>query len=492
MAGHIFTRAEIINILEPIIGKTLGEVDVNNVFDKTITNPKIKGIAGDVIEQSVFGYRPDSDQEPDLLVDGAPVELKTTGIKKPSSRNKTDYEVEAKEPMSITAVSVDKIAKEADFFDSTLWHKLEELLLVYYLYNSDITVLPSEYRHFPIQGYQFHKFSEEDQKILEKDWKVVRDFVRNVEENRLNPKEEFPKISQLRSEMSFMDTAPKYPKAPRFRLTKRYLTTIVQEYFGKDFKPIYPSSRFSNLSELKQILVSLTNKYKGKSILEIATELEVPIEYAKHGKVSKSLSSIIIARMFSKEAKRIEDIGLFSKFGFKSKILVQTKEGKRTEDTKLGLVDFSEWTDTQIPFDSTSFYNYFAEQKFLFSIFCEESSDRYELNTFQGFKIITFDDDFISQYVKPIWNKVRELIINHTLTVKPVLKKDGTPRMNKNGTIQEETNFPKSKNNVIFLRGSGKDASVKPLEINGYRMYHQFFWIKGSYLLEMLNNTPFL
>mgnify|MGYP000001808018 CR=1 FL=1 len=66
--------------------------------------------------------------------------------------------------MSITAVSVDKIGSQDNFYESTLWHKLEELLLVYYLYDSDKTVKASEYSNFPIQGYQFLIFSEEDKK----------------------------------------------------------------------------------------------------------------------------------------------------------------------------------------------------------------------------------------------------------------------------------------------------------------------------------------
>lgn len=181
MADHVFSMEEVLRILNPIVGKTLGEVDRNNVFNKTEKKPKITGIAGDVIEQSVFGYPADVKQEADLLIDGRPVELKTTGLKRASSRNKSGYAIEAKEPMSITAVSLDKIAQQDDFYDSTLWHKLEELLLVYYLYDSDKTVPASEYFHFPIQGFQFFKFSEEDQIILENDWKIVRDFVKKVE-----------------------------------------------------------------------------------------------------------------------------------------------------------------------------------------------------------------------------------------------------------------------------------------------------------------------
>lgn len=186
MADHIFTEEEVVRILDKVVGKTLGQIDKNNVFDKTKEKPKITGIAGDVIEQSVFGYQADTKQEADLLIDGRPVELKTTGLKKSSPKSKSKYALEAKEPMSITAVSVDKIGSQNNFYESTLWHKLEELLLVYYLYDSDKTVKASEYSNFPIQGYQFLIFSEEDKKVLENDWKIVRDFVRNVEKNALD------------------------------------------------------------------------------------------------------------------------------------------------------------------------------------------------------------------------------------------------------------------------------------------------------------------
>ena len=82
MAGsHAFRLDEICRILNSVTNKTLGEVDINHVFDRAMTNPKITGIAGDVIEQSVLGYPSDSDQRPDLEIDGVLFELKTTGIR---------------------------------------------------------------------------------------------------------------------------------------------------------------------------------------------------------------------------------------------------------------------------------------------------------------------------------------------------------------------------------------------------------------------------
>lgn len=58
--------------------------------------------------------------------------------------------------------------------------------------------------------------------------------------------------------------------------------------------------------------------------------------------------------------------------------------------------------------------------------------------------------------------------------------------------FEEAPNFPKARECDVFLRGSGKDSTEKTFEINGLRMYPQFYWIKGSYLVKMLNQTDFL
>lgn len=76
-----FTKAQVYNILESVKGKTLGEVDKSHQFARTLNSKKITGIAGDVIEQSVFGYERDSNQECDIEVDGVLTELKTTGVR---------------------------------------------------------------------------------------------------------------------------------------------------------------------------------------------------------------------------------------------------------------------------------------------------------------------------------------------------------------------------------------------------------------------------
>ena len=177
--NHIFTRKELDEKLSSVTNKTLGEVDVNYVFIKAIDKPKITGIAGDIIEQSVLGYPADNKQEPDLIVDGLHTELKTTGLRKPKRFENSDNDKDfiAKEGVSITAVSPEKITSQ-EFEDSYLWHKMEYMLFVFYHYNSYKVVPAYDYSTFKILGHHFYQFSDEDKEIIYNDWKIVRDKVK--------------------------------------------------------------------------------------------------------------------------------------------------------------------------------------------------------------------------------------------------------------------------------------------------------------------------
>jgi len=74
-----YTSEFVYQLLEGVKGRTLGDVDKSHQFARTERSEKITGIAGDVIEQSVFGYERDSNQECDIEIDGVLTELKTTG-----------------------------------------------------------------------------------------------------------------------------------------------------------------------------------------------------------------------------------------------------------------------------------------------------------------------------------------------------------------------------------------------------------------------------
>lgn len=487
--GHTFTRDELEDILYSTKDKTLGEVDRNNVFYKTIKHPKITGIAGSVIEESVLGYPADSYQKPDLYVDGKDVEVKTTGLRR--VKKSKNGELEAKEPMSVTAVSPEKIVYES-FETSSFWHKLERLLLVYYLYDSEVTVPAAEYAKFPIVGYDFHEFNSLDREKLKNDWEIVRNFIHELQLNYKNPEEHYPRISsELRSQLMLIDTAPKWPNRPRFRLKRTTVTTMAQKLLGKKFEQL--EQEISTYEELDQQLNQFTKQYKNKSIEELLELLDIKVKLNSSGDVSKSVTEQIVTRMFGAKAKKIGKIELFSEIGLIAKTITQTKQGTRTEDTKLFKVDFDEWLDENISFENSSLYSNFSERQFLFIIFQEQDkSEKLLTNRFLGFKRVIFSEDFINKQVKCIWNDVRDKVFSKTLIEEVVLDNKGMSKINKNGTIKTSINFPKSKDYDVFFRGTGRDSRDKTITINGINMYRQDVWIKGSTINHMLNSVGFI
>ena len=74
MSNTYKTKEDVLRRAQEAVGKTFGEID------KTGRLSTGKGAAGNVIEESWFGYRPNSDPTPDF--EEAGVELKVTPFEK--------------------------------------------------------------------------------------------------------------------------------------------------------------------------------------------------------------------------------------------------------------------------------------------------------------------------------------------------------------------------------------------------------------------------
>ena len=476
---RIFTRKQVDDLLKATIGKTLLEIDKAQLFAHHEGRDKVKGIAGDIIEESVLGCKKDSKQEPDILVDGVLTELKTTGLVKPK---KTDspYVYECKEPVSITAVSIPVIVNE-EFETSNFWHKLAHMLWVYYWYKSPVTVKLDGYKDFPVLGYQFYEFSEDDKVLLRQDWLLVRDFLIVIHRDYHTQAErdkQYPRLShELRGQLMLIDTAPKFSNSPRFRLKRAYATVIADQYFSKKhFEKLSESiSKYTDIDRKCQLM---TQKYKGKTFSQIALELGVNIDMEV-----KNFAECAVVKMFGGKANKLNDIEDFAKIGIIAKSVPLLSDGKGKEDMKLFLPDLVDWTK-ETEFEDSAIYDYFAGHHFLFIIYKYVGNDI----VFEGFKRVFFDEKFIMDNVKKTWDDVRDLITNKKLKIEKKTKKDGTVRVNKSGTIMESPNFPKLSTHKVFIRGGASQSldKYKTLEINGLKMLPQFVWLDKKYVQELI------
>lgn len=479
-----FSFEEIVAILDAAMGKTLGEVDVNHVFDRTIDHPKITGIAGDVVEQSVLGFDPDNLAEPDIDVDGVLIELKTTGIRHPEPDAK---EFEAKEPISVTAVSPNSIVTET-FYESKFWHKIRKMLLVYYEYASYDTVAAREYMDFFLRGYDFYEFNKYDKRILKNDWEMVRDFIIMLRSQPGFDEIEYARLShELRDRLMYIDTAPKWPHPPRFRLKRSLVTQIVQEHFSKH--PLKEIEEVDSMVALDNKCRSIETQYVGRTVKELAKLFNLEIRYDKNGKVIKSITERIAVKMLGSDTSRINNLDIFKKAGIIGKTIVFTNKGGRTEDMKLFTIDFDNWLNDDIGFEDSQIYDYFANHQFLCVQYKETIEGDILQSKFIGFKRISFSQDFIDTYAKWIWEQVRNTIKSGNLRETVLVDKFGNPKINKKtGTIQTSINFPKSSDEKkLFIRGTGDDSTKKPFKLCGIDMYFQQVWIKGLDIVELLS-----
>ena len=503
-----FTSAQVYSILEAVKGKTLGEVDKSRQFDRTLKNEKITGIAGDVIEQSVFGYNRDSDQECDIEIDGLLTELKTTGVRVPKNELKNargkigdayNTFLRAKEGISITGVTFEP-SIQTDFSTSHFWEKSERLLIVFYEYKSYDVVTASGYAKFPIVDYCYNSFSEEEKAKLRNDWEIVRDHLQKVYTECLDADSRNERLVGfthiLRPNLLLIELVPGFKKKssgsyqkPRYRLKKTFVDYIVRGHFDKSRakSEIVLSESFSSFAQLDKRCHELSMRFCGKTLPQLKEMLGIDFD-------SKDVAAKCVTRMFGTDCKRLNQISDFSKAGIIAKTITITPNGGRTEDMKLKLIDFEDWADRDADFEESDVYGYFCEHSFLCPIFCEHDSQDKSKTTFEGFKRFAFDEDFIEKEVRRTWNDSRRLIHHNELEWEYRYDKDGNKVVNRSGSYVGAPNFPKSSEYLVFLRGGADDSNEKSRTecVNGIRMLPQFFWLKGSYIAKKLQEISYI
>jgi len=523
-----FTKEFVCNLLEGVKGKTLGEVDTSRQFARTETSPKITGIAGDVIEQSVFGYERDSDQECDIEIDGILTELKTTGVRVPKSDLKNvvgktgdayNVYLGAKEGISITGVTFEPTI-QTDFSTSHFWEKSEHLLIVFYEYKSYDVVPAADYAKFPIVDYVYNKFSNTERGQLRNDWELVRDYLQDIYNKYKDVSERNKRLvgftHVLRPNLLLIELVPGFKEKsngsyqkPRYRLKKTFIDYIVRGHFDKSRleTEISLKESFTSFAQLDARCHAISSKHKGKTFSQLKEELGVEADIS-----NKSFGSLCVLKMFDANCKRLNQISDFTKAGIIAKTITITPTGGRTEDMKLSHIDFEEWANQNVDFQDSDVYSYFCEHSFLCPVFCErgdmgkrkanESEEEYKKRleeeaaktTFEGFKRFAFDDEFIENEVKRTWNDSRNLIHQNTLKWEYKYDRKGKKRKNKSGSYMGSPNFPKSADYLVFFRGGADDSrdEAKTEEVNGIKMLPQFFWLKGSYIANKLNSIDYL
>lgn len=152
------TKAEVLTRGQEAIGKTLGEID------KTGRIATGKGAIGNVIEESWFGYKPNSKPAPDF--EEAGVELKVTPYRR------TARGIQAKERLVCDMLNYEEEYPKT-FETSAFWTKCACMLLMSYEHKENVPKVD-----FTIDKAVLFQFPDEDLEVIRNDWKILMDKIK--------------------------------------------------------------------------------------------------------------------------------------------------------------------------------------------------------------------------------------------------------------------------------------------------------------------------
>lgn len=443
------TKAAILKRALEVKGIPLREVD------KTGRLNTGKGAIGTVIEESWFGYKPNSDAKPDFPEAG--VELKVT----PYYRKGNAYK--AKERLVCNIINyMEEYYKT--FFESSFWKKNSTLLLMAYEHLKD-----KPKGDFHIDAAILFSFPEEDLVIIQHDWKKIIDKIRAGKAHQLSEGDTLYLAACTKGENKESTREQPFSKVlakqRAYSLKQSYMTHVLNSYIfgGVDNPKIVRCCEDLKEVSFEEYIVQKVSKFYGKTQQELKDLFNVVSN-------SKSLNSILLARMLGLSGT-INDTAEFKKANIVTKTIRIQKTGKIQQNMSFPTFDFialsqeEEWEESEI-------YQYLAPTKFMFVIFRENASSQFVFERVLFWNIPT---EGLEQ-VRIVWERTKQ-VIREGVKLFPCRNGIGN-------------NLPKkTENPVAHVRPHGRNGDdTLPLP-DGRSMAKQCFWLNSDYIKSEIEKT---
>lgn len=441
------TREAILRRAQEIKGIPLRDVD------KTGRLATGKGAIGNVIEESWFGYTPNSESEPDFPEAG--VELKVT----PYLRGKNG--IRAKERLVCNIINY---MEEYDktFQTSAFWHKCNTMLLMSYEH------LPDRPKgDFKIDEAVLFNFPEEDLAIIEHDWEVIMDKVRAGRAHELSEGDTLYLAACTKGATAASVRPQPFSELPAkqraYSLKSSYMTQVLNKYvFGEAQNPrIIKDARLLKGYTFEEYIITKVSAFYGM------TQSQLKEHFCVDSK-AKSLNEILLARMLEVKG-RIANTEEFQKAGIVPKTVRVQRNGTIKESMSFPTFDFIKLSQEE-SWEESEFYNYIAPTKFLFVIFQEREDGEYVFDRVMFWNIPNSD---LKELGRVWWRTVQTIRAGVRL---------------KNTTSGVSNNLPKrTESSVAHVRPHGKDASDKLPLPDGRMMTKQCFWLNNTYIAKQIS-----
>lgn len=438
------TKQDILKRAQEAVGIPLGQID------KTGRLKTGKGAIGTVLEESWFGYSPNSESEPDFPEAG--VELKATPYLK------TKNGISAKERLVCNIIDY-MTEYNKTFTTSSFWHKCENLLLMPYEHKKDVP--KSE---FTVDKAVLFTFPEEDLVIIKRDWETIIRKVRDGQAHLLSEGDTLylgactkgAKATDVRQQ----PMSPIMAKQRAYSLKQSYMTQVLRyRVFGeRQDESVIKDWRQLETRSFEDIIIERLRPFYG-----LTTE-EMKEQFAVTGK-PKNIYELFLRHMLKTE-HYISQTDEFRKAGIIVKTVRVQKKGTVKESMSFPTFKFIEICGQE--WEDSDFYNALTS-KFMFVVFAEKDDGNY---AFRGVKFWNMPEKDLAE-AERVWKKTVQTIRNGVQLVP-------SPRGMHN-------NLPKASESwVAHVRPHGSDASdTYPLP-DGRRMTKQCFWLNNHYVQSQI------
>ncbi|GAB1769531.1 restriction endonuclease [Priestia aryabhattai] len=456
------TTTQLMKKAQEAEGKSFKEIDITN----RLSNKNSKGGLGQVIEESLFGYKINSNAKPDF--EHLNVELKVT----PFKRNKNG-KLAAKERLVLNIINyMEEI--NYTFETSSFWKKNQQMLLMFYEWlpyvnREDLKVFKSVLFTFP----------ESDLEIIKHDWEIITKKIRDGKAHELSEGDTnyLGACSKGANKQSlrFQPNSTTLAMQRAFSLKQSYMTALVRKHLKKDNLVSLTTSGELKKKSLEDILISRFSPYKGLSAKQISENLGVA--YKPTG---KSFIPLLISSLLGIKGTKLENIEEFSKANIQFKTIRLEPNGKPEQSMSFKNIDFQLWTNEE--WENSYIRKTFYETKFLFVIFEFKEKKKDNPNRepyFKGIKLWNMPVTTIENEIKQLWEEVNRLIATGVqIEYKPYGKK-----------LREYNNFPKKNfNGVTHIRPKGQNGEDKVTLPNGQVITKQCYWLNDTYIASLLKD----
>lgn len=443
------TKAEVLARGQEAVGKTLGEID------KTGRIATGKGAIGTVVEESWFGYKPNSNPAPDF--EEAGVEVKVTPYRQ------TPRGIQAKERLVCDMLNYDEEYYKT-FETSAFWMKCACMLLMSYEHRDGVPKVD-----FTIDKAVLFQFPDEDLEVIRNDWKILMDKIKAGQAHLISEGDTMylaacPKGRNSQDTRS-QPFSPISAMKRAYSLKSSYMTQILRRYiFGDEpCEKIIKDPAVLRTSSFEDWFSAKVRPYVGMSRTELKARLGVETN-------AKNLNELLVAAMLGVKG-HLSNTEEFQKAGIQLKTIAIEPNGSIKESMSFPVMNFC--TMMNETWEESALYDLLAPTKFLFIIF-QKSKDGECY--FQRVKFWNISAEDLEE-VHRVWQRTVD-----TLREGVHIWKDASGR-NRN-------NLPKaSESRVAHVRPHGKDSTdTAPLPTGG-TMTKQCFWLNNSYVAKQIKEV---